>query len=200
MRTVSGSRVEHASGDRTSVVRRRTLARARASRFACDVRNVATAGKSGGAGQGPLLRDTRSERGLAPNVSGCPSQLSRSGGFVSEAVCKPSSVPRFRAGMAIHLDRRLPDGSCGRPEGWAAHLSPSVALQRRRVAPSYVALLQVEFAAFHPAGRSRRIRLCGTVPRLAADGRYPLPCAGELGLSSSRADEPTRRATIRPPH
>ena len=27
--------------------------------------------------------------------------------------------------MAIHLGRRSPDGSCGRPEGWAAHLSPA---------------------------------------------------------------------------
>ena len=28
------------------------------------------------------------------------------------------------------------------------------------------------------------LRLCGTGPRLTADGRYPLPCAEELGLSS----------------
>src|SRR5215213_3721397 len=27
--------------------------------------------------------------------------------------------------MAIHLDRRLPDGSCGRPEGCAAHVLPA---------------------------------------------------------------------------
>ena len=32
-----------------------------------------------------------------------------------------------------------------------------------------------------PKGRHRH---CGTGPRLAADGRYPLPCAVELGLSS----------------
>jgi hypothetical protein len=32
-----------------------------------------------------------------------------------------------------------------------------------------------------------RHRHCGTGPRLTADGRYPPPCAGELGLSS-RAD------------
>ena len=109
----------------------------------------------------------------------------------SEATCKPSSVPRSLAGTVIHLDRRSPGGSCGRPEGWAAHLSPVDTLRRRRVAPSYLALLRVEFAAFHPGGRSRRTRLCGTGPRLAADGRYPLPCAEELGLSSSRVGEPT---------
>ena len=36
---------------------------------------------------------------------------------------------------------------------------------------------------FTPAPRGRH-RHCGTGPRLTADGRYPPPCAGELGLSS----------------
>ncbi len=49
--------------------------------------------------------------------------------------------------MAIHLGRRSPGGSSGRPEGWAAHLSP----RRTGVAPSYLALLRVEFAPFHSA-------------------------------------------------
>src|SRR4029079_943147 len=40
--------------------------------------------------------------------------------------------------------RRLPDGSCGRPEGWAARPS-----RRTGWSPSYLALLQVELAAFH---------------------------------------------------
>ena len=47
---------------------------------------------------------------------------------VSEAVCKPSSVPaRLSAhrGWPSIWGRRSPDGSCGRPEGWAAHLSPA---------------------------------------------------------------------------
>ncbi len=47
-------------------------------------------------------------------------------GGVSEAVCKPSSVPsRLTAGRGWPSiwGRRSPDGSCGRPEGWAAHLS-----------------------------------------------------------------------------
>ena len=46
----------------------------------------------------------------------------------SEAVCKPSSVPaRLSAhrGWPSIWGRRSPDGSCGRPEGWAAHLSPA---------------------------------------------------------------------------
>ena len=51
--------------------------------------------------------------------------------------------------MAIHLRRRSPDGSSGRPEGWAARLSP----RRTGVAPSYLALLRVEFAPFHSARR-----------------------------------------------
>ena len=69
------------------------------------------------------------------------------------------------------------------------------ASRHRRVAPSYLALLRVEFAAFHPAGRNRRTRLCGIGPRLTADGRYPLPCAEELGLSRA---EPANRPDARP--
>jgi hypothetical protein len=45
----------------------------------------------------------------------------------------------------------------------------------------------------------RRHRHCGTGPRLAAGGRYPPPCAEELGLSSRRRGFPRRRATIRSP-
>jgi len=90
--------------------------------------------------------------------------------------------------------RRLPDGSSGRPEDDGS--APVV----RRTGPvsSYLALLRVEFAAFHPAGRQvgLRSRLCGTGPRLTADGRYPLPCAAELGLSSGRTVS-GRPATIR---
>ena len=59
---------------------------------------------------------------------------------VSRVLCRGDA-----AATVIHLDRRSPDGSCSRPEGWAAHLSP----RRTGVAPSYLALLRVEFAAFH---------------------------------------------------
>jgi hypothetical protein len=41
-----------------------------------------------------------------------------------------------------------------------------------------------------------RLRLCGTGPRLAADGRYPLPCAEELGLSSHVGRNRTRALTL----
>src|SRR6478736_732505 len=50
------------------------------------------------------------------------------GRSVSEAVCKPSSVLTCLAagqGWPSIWGRRSPDGSCGRPEGWAAHLSPA---------------------------------------------------------------------------
>ena len=73
-----------------------------------------------------------------------PEQLGQ--GFASEAACKPSSVPRLAPRRRSSIwGRRLPDGSCSRPEGWAARLSP----RRTGVAPSYLALLRVEFAAFH---------------------------------------------------
>jgi len=55
-----------------------------------------------------------------------------------------------------------------------------------------LALLRVEFAAFHSVAglRRRRHRHCGTGPRLATDGRYPPPCAEELGRSSRRGGSP----------
>src|ERR1035437_2660596 len=64
-----------------------------------------------------------------------------------------------------------------------------------RTASSYLALLRAEFAAFHQPDRANptSLRLCGTSPRLAADGRYPLPCAVELGLSSRVRQKPSAR-------
>ena len=77
----------------------------------------------------------------------CTEAVVRSRGLgASEAACKPSSVPRLAPRRRSSISgRRSPDGSCSRPEGWAAHLSP----RRTGVAPSYLALLRVEFAAFH---------------------------------------------------
>ena len=50
-----------------------------------------------------------------------------------------------------------------------------------------------------PGSPRARLRLCGTCPRLATDGRYPLPCAEELGLSSGStlagSEEPTPSST-----
>lgn len=51
--------------------------------------------------------------------------------------------------------------------------------------PAYLVLLRVEIARFtrtHP--RARTTRLCSSNPHLAVDGRYPLPCSMESGLSS----------------
>src|SRR5687767_452776 len=41
----------------------------------------------------------------------------------SETVCKPSSVPTLRSGTVIHLRRRLPDVSSGRPGSRATPLA-----------------------------------------------------------------------------
>jgi hypothetical protein len=48
------------------------------------------------------------------------------------------------------------------------------------------------FTPFADPRAGERHRHCGTGPRLTADGRYPPPCAAELGLSSRR-----RRVTPR---
>ncbi len=51
--------------------------------------------------------------------------------------------------------------------------------------PAYLVLLRVEIARFtrtHLAMRATR--LCSSNPHLAVDGRYPLPCSMESGLSS----------------
>ena len=78
---------------------------------------------------------------------------------VSEAVCKPSSVPS-------RAEARDGDGhpslAAGHPTAHAAdpragqRTSPPSPVARRRVAPSYLALLRVEFARFTPNGGSRR--------------------------------------------
>ena len=115
--------------------------------------------------------------GDGPSIRGC----------VSEAVCKPSSVAAACAVADGHPSEAdgCPTAHAADPRAGQRTSPPSVA---RRVAPSYLALLRVEFAAFHSAaGRSpRRHRHCGTGPRLSTDGRYPPPCAAELGLSSRR--------------
>src|SRR6476646_6274169 len=120
---------------------------------------------------------------------------------VSEAVCTPSSVTTACAAADGH-----PSEAAGYPTALAAdpragqRTSPPTGCAAR-VAPSYLALLRVEFAAFHSVAglRRRRHRHCGTGPRLTTGGRYPPPCAAELGRSSRRRGCPRRRAAIRPP-
>jgi len=87
--------------------------------------------------------------------------------------------------MTIHLRRRSPDDSSGRPEGWAALPLPPAnrgCTLLLGLAPGRVCRVSLRPTAC----AADRHRHCGTGPRLAADGRYPLPCAGELGLSSNR--------------
>ena len=105
--------------------------------------------------------------------------------------------------MAIHLGRRSPGGSSGRPEGWAARLSPGEpgCALLLGLAPGRVCRVSLR----PPACAAARHRHCGTGPRLTADGRYPLPCAAELGLSSRpsrgcprRGSRPSDRLADRP--
>jgi len=117
-------------------------------------------------------------------------------GCASEAVCKPSSVPWLAPqGWPSIWGRRLPDGSCGRPEGWAARLSPD----RGRVAPSYLALLRVEFAAFHSGRRLAPPTGIVTVALVLASRRtgvtrYPALRSSDFPRT---APFPARPATIR---
>ena len=112
------------------------------------------------------------------------------GGSVSEAVCKPSSVPDA-------LRRRgdgHPSGAAGRPTAHAAdpragqRTSPPRRLPvdglRPPIWPCSGWSLPVSLRS--AACAAVRHRHCGTGPRLTAGGRYPPPCAAELGLSSRR--------------
>ena len=113
-----------------------------------------------------------------------------------EPACKPSSVPRpNRLTRSIGPPRRRSSISAtGCPAALAADprtgqrdlFRPNARFPGRSnrvllfgLAPSRVCRVSLPVRVA-PA----RARLCGTGPRLAADGRYPLPCAEELGLSS----------------
>lgn len=63
---------------------------------------------------------------------------------------------------------------------------------RSRLALPYSVLLRLELAAFHSLRRTAGHRHCGAGPHLAVDGRYPLACSVELGLSSDAAFRPMR--------
>ena len=142
---------------------------------------------------------TSSVRGPGPSTLGGPHDR----GCVSEAVCKPSSVPRAL--------RRRGDGHPSMAGGYpTAHAADPRAGQRTsppsrspaRVAPSYLALLRVEFAAFHSDRRLAPPAGIVTVALVLASRRtgvtrYPALRSsdfphGETGL-------PAARATIRPP-
>ena len=79
----------------------------------------------------------------------------RPGIDVSEAVCKPSSVPnapKRASGMAIHLRPPVAQRLLRPTRGLGSAPLPHTG-RPARVTPSYSALLRVEFAAFHSAGR-----------------------------------------------
>jgi hypothetical protein len=112
-----------------------------------------------------------------------------------------------RRGWPSICVRRSPDGSCGRPEGWAAHLSPAP-VTRCGLRPPIWPCSGWSLPRFTPPSdprAGRRHRHCGTGPRLTTDGRYPPPCAEELGLSSpcrqaappAPRDHPTASLTAR---
>ena len=100
------------------------------------------------------------------------------------------SAPESTA-TVIHLGRRLPGGSSGRPEG----------PRRRRRCPGkpgralLFGLAPGRACPFHPAQPAFAdlpARLCGAGPRLTADGCYPLPCAGEPGVPHAGGCPPAR--------
>ena len=138
----------------------------------------------GAAGPGP---DRRSERFVAIH-SGCgatgPGRANRVQS-ASETVCKPSPVPPLaRRRRSSIWDRGYPRPRAADPR--TERRRPTHARPGAPCRSSYLALHRVELARFtRSSGRAARpIRHCGAGPRLTADGCYPLPCVGELGLSS----------------
>jgi hypothetical protein len=142
----------------------------------------------------PLERHPPISRSVAPQdrVAYCGPQRD----CVSEAVCTPSSVPRFLAEMAIHLRppvaRRLMRPTRGLGSAPLPHRrSPADGL-RPPIWPCSGWSLPVSLRT--PTCAGIRHRHCGTGPRLTAGGRYPPPCAAELGLSSRHGRLPRRDA------
>ena len=107
---------------------------------------------------------------------------------VSEAVCKPSSVP---SGAEAPSGDGHPSGAAGCPTAHAADPRAGQRTSPPTGCPAGCALLfglapggVCRVSLRPPARADGRHRHCGTGPRLATDGRYPPPCAEELGLSS----------------
>ena len=127
-----------------------------------------------------------------------------SGGNVSEAVCKPSSVPRsLRSRGDGH-----PSGAAGRPTAHAAYPragqrpSPPLTVARGWVAPSYSALLRVEVCRVSLRSNGLRHRPASSLWHWSSPhGGRALPATLRLRSSDfpHAAGSPRRRATIRPP-
>ena len=87
-----------------------------------------------------------------------------------------------------------PSGAVGRPTAHAAdpragqRTSSPADVARRRVRPPIwpCSGWSLPVSLRSAARAAARHRHCGTGPRLTAGGRYPPPCAAELGLSSRR--------------
>ena len=114
---------------------------------------------------------------------------------VSEAVCKPSFVPR----TSRYRGDGHPSGAAGHPTAHAAdpragqRPSPPPTVARDRVTPSYLALLRVEFAPFHSDRRLAPPAGIVTVALVLASRRTGVtryPALAELGLSSRRTGRP----------
>jgi hypothetical protein len=102
------------------------------------------------------------------------------------AACKPSSVAsrcehRSADGHpSARPTRELSESTCSDPRaGLRSPIRSCSGQSLPRFTPA---------AAFRPRGH----RHCGAGPRLTADGRYPLACSLELGLSSDAAFRPMR--------
>src|SRR6266508_4902133 len=81
------------------------------------------------------------------------------------------AISRIPSWTVISLGRRSPSASSGVPGDGAGH----AIVPLHRLAPGRACLVSPACAVRH----------CGAGPRLAADGRYPLPCPVESGLSST---------------
>ena len=140
-----------------------------------------------------------SERQPPEGLSTHESQETSARRSVSRVLSRP---PRGGAGMAIHLGppvaRRLMRPTRGLGSAPLPRRRLPVRGLRPPIWPCSGWSLPVSLRS--PACAVDRHRHCGTGPRLTADGRYPPPCAAELGLSSRPDGSPRRRrATIRPP-
>src|SRR4029077_4156566 len=102
-----------------------------------------------------------------------------------------------------------PAGAPGHPTAHAAdpragqRTSPPPTVARRRVAPSYLALLRVEFARFTPLDGLRRRPASSLWHWSSPHGGRALPatlrCGARTFLPPNDGSPPRRRAAIRPP-
>ena len=113
------------------------------------------------------------------------------------------STPKRRPVMVIHLRPPVARRLMRPTRGLGSAPLPPPAVARRWVRPPIwpCSGWSLPVSLRTAARAAARHRHCGTGPRLTAGGRYPPPCAAELGLSSRRStgSPPTWRAAIRRP-